>query len=362
MAKPRLSLILRFVAAAALMIGSLTFMLYGRMASANGFAVGKKGRNDFATAKTRTTGLRSHDEAIGVDSLQEGEVQQVDEMLHNKRLFPFGRRRIVAYAGMRYGAKGEPNIREMISKLKDLGVNCYAYLIDNHSEEDIAALPHFCDLASRAGLEVWVVLVPPTEEPRLPHGRQDGIRYPPYGLNYVEWAREISTISKSHSNLTLLMIDDFLYNLDCFTPKYMARIHNVLKQANRRLLLGLTIYADQLAGLKKIDSYKPYIDAVEWGYQHNSRVSPDYGISAKSLPAEIYEYRNIFPHRLLIPCIYFTPHSSWSRKATVSYLKDAMTSAYEDAGVAFVFRTPKRGTVNYEVVKNFCHEHRISAK
>ena len=337
-------------------------LLAGTTVSANGFAVGKKARKDLASANIRTGRLGSDDAATGVDSLREEEEQRVDEMLHNKKLFPFGQRRVVAYAGMRYDTKGKPRLKEMISRLVDLGVNCYSYLIDAHSKEELAALPHFCDLASKARIEVWVVLVPPTEEPKPARGNHDGIRYPPYGLDYLKWARDISVISKKHSNLTLLMIDDFLYNLKCFTPQYVAKIHKILDRENKRLLLGLTIYANQLGRTKEINRYEPYADAVEWGYQHKSNLSPDYGISAQSLPAEISEFWKVFPHRILIPCIYFTPHSSWSRKATSAYLKEAMTLAYNDAGVALIFRTPERGTVNYDIVKTFCHERILSSK
>ncbi len=146
---------------------------------------------------------------------------------------------------MQFDARGKSKIKEMISNLKDMGVNCYSYLIYGSSKEELSSLPEFCDLALKAGIEVWVVLVPPSEEPGHP-GTPDSLRYQPYGLDYVKYAKHISAISKDYKNLTLLMIDDFAYNLDKFTPGYTKEVFTALKGKNDDLLFGVTYYEDQL--------------------------------------------------------------------------------------------------------------------
>ena len=275
----------------------------------------------------------------------------------NKIDFPFVKRRIVAYAGMQYNSKSEPKIAEMVSTLKGLGVNCYSYLIENHSKKELELLPQFCKLASENGIEVWVTLVPPTEEPGQKE-LSDSLRYPPFGLNYIDWAKAISKISKAHSNLTLFMIDDFAYNIDYLTPQYMKQVSSALKSEKHKLLLGVTIYKDQLNTEQfNFSPYKKYINAVEWGYQHKAKLFPNYGISASSLPNNINDFRRTFPNAILIPCIYFLPHSSWSRKATITYLNDAMNIAYREAGTFLIYRTPKPGSVHFNLVKNFCRKH-----
>ena len=283
--------------------------------------------------------------------------EYVSKMQHEKKLFPTGKGIVVAYAGMHYDSQRRPLINEMIYRLKDLGVNCYSYLIDSSPREDLASLPEFCKLASKAGIEVWVVLVPPTEEPGR-KGMPDTLRYPPYGLNYVKWAKRISEISKTHKNLKLFMIDDFAYNLKKFTLPYIKEIYHALKNGNRNFLFGVTYYENQI-GKRKFDvsSYMPYIEAIEWGYQSNSKFETDYGISAKSLSINIRDFRKTFPDNLLIPCIYFNPNSSWERKPTENYLKDAMSIAYEEAGVALLYCTPDSDTENFRIIKNFCKEH-----
>ncbi len=285
--------------------------------------------------------------------------EYISKMLRERKFFPLGKRIVVAYAGMHYDAQKRPKIKEMISRLKDLGVNCYSYLIDSSPTEDLAKLPEFCSLASKAGIEVWVVLVPPTEEPGQ-KGMPDNLRYPPYGLNYVKWAKQISEISKEHKNLRLLMIDDFAYNLKKFSLSYTKEIYHALKSNNRNILFGITCYENQLGKSKfDLNSYKPYIEAVEWGYQSNSKFDTDYGISAKSLSYNIQDFRKAFPNNLLIPCIYFNPNSSWKREPTADYLKDCISIAYKEAGIAFIYCTPDIGTENYKIVKNFCREKLI---
>ena len=283
--------------------------------------------------------------------------EYISKMLHNKKFFTNGKRKVVAYAGMHYDAQRRPMIKEMISWLKALGANCYSYLIDDSPEEDLGSLPEFCELALKDGIEVWVVLVPPSEEP----GRQgvpDSLRYPPYGLNYVKWARRISKISKLHNNLRLFMIDDFAYNLKKFTPSYTKEVYAALKSINSNILFGVTYYEDQF-GKKELDisEDKPYIEAVEWGYQANSKFDTDYGIRAKSLSINIKDFRNAFPNTLLVPCIYFNPNSSWKRKPTADYLNDAMSIAYREVGDFLIFCTPDYGTGNYKIVKDFYKEN-----
>jgi len=292
-----------------------------------------------------------------LSKVREQNEEYISKMLHDKKFFSNGKRKVVAYAGMHYDAQRKPEIKEMISRLKDLGANCYSYLIDDSPEEDLALLPEFCELASKEGIEVWVVLVPPTEEPGRP-GTPDSLRYPPFGLNYVKWAKQISEISSQHNNLRLFMIDDFAYNLKKFTLAYTSKIFSALKSQNKKILFGVTYYEDQL-GKTKLDlsKYKPYIEAVEWGFQANSKFDTDYGQSAKSLSINIKDFRNAFPNNLLIPCIYFNANSSWKRKPTSGYLKNAMYIAYKEAGVALIFRTPDAGTENYLIIKNFCKEN-----
>ncbi len=346
------------------------FMITGLLTSSNAMTAFARGPIKASAANLKSIHVNIERYANGgtIDKLQTPDrssqtitkqnEEHVAALMRMRRLFPSGHRRVAAYAGMKYDVQGKPRIKEMIDRLKDLGVNCYSYLIDSHSAAELDALPEFCHLASKIHLEVWVVLVPPSEEPGLEHGSR--MRYPPYRLNYQKWAKAIGRVSRTHHNLTLLMIDDFLYNTNYFTPDYVKKIYAILERENRNLLLGVTIYENQLKNMEEIRPYMPYVNAVEWGYQHKASLSPEYGMSSASLPGNINEFAKIFPEAVLIPCIYFTPHSSWSREATPSYLKEAMKIAYRQAGAVLVFRTPYRDTRRYELVKKFCSRHILS--
>lgn len=289
-----------------------------------------------------------------LESIREQNNASASGVLQNRTIFSSAQRMVVSYDGMGYDPDGKPKIEEMISRLRDLGIKCYAYLIYTHSKEELALLPQFCDLAAKAGIEVWVTLVPPSELSPLDSGTQEGAQYPPYGTDYVKWAKEISSISKSHPNLSMWIIDDFSNNLNYFTPTYTKEIFAASKQETPDLLFGATIYHDALEKLD-IASYSPYVEAVNWGYQNEASLYPDCGVSATSLPIEINDYWKDFPSAVLIPCIYFTPHSSWPEgRPTVPYLEDALKIAYQDAGVVFVYLTPDVGTTNYGMVKAFC--------
>ncbi|MGC9004218.1 MAG: LamG domain-containing protein [bacterium] len=261
---------------------------------------------------------------------------------------PFYRGIISAYAGMIYKKDGSPDIEATISFLKELGVNCYTYLIFNHSEKELANLADFCDKAMKEGIEVWAYLVPPSEAPK---------DYPPYGLDYIKWAEAIADISRKHPNLTLWMIDDFDGNLSFFSRDYTRQLYETSKRINPNLLFGVCVYHEGLQGFINA-GYLNYTDAILWGYQHNSSLYPDCGLYPYTLPLEINDY--LKTGKIPIPCIYFTPHSSWPEgRPTKEYLETAMKIAFEQAGICFVYTTPTPGTFQYDVVKGFTNSHRL---
>ncbi|MBC7328117.1 LamG domain-containing protein [bacterium] len=259
---------------------------------------------------------------------------------------PFYRGIISAYSGMRYKPDGTPDIETMISLLKDLGVNCYTYLIAYRSLQELPALGDFCQRAMKEGIEVWAYLVPPTEAPK---------DYPPFGLDYLKWAEAIAKISLEHPNLTLWMIDDFDANLSFFTLAYTQQIYETSKRINPNLLFGVCVYHENLADFIH-KGYLAYCDAILWGYQHNSSLYPDCGLFANTLPTEINDY--LKTGKIAIPCIYFTPHSSWPLGRPIrEYLEEATRIAFEQSGIVWVFTTPSPDSMQYDVVKSFISSH-----
>lgn len=270
---------------------------------------------------------------------------------------PFYRGIVSAYAGMRYKPDGTPDIEAMLSTLKDLGVNCYTYLIAYRSDKELSALGDFCDRALEEGIEVWAYLIPPSEAPIDRDKPAPERRYPPYDMDYLKWASAIAKISLAHPNLTLWMIDDFDGNLSFFTLDYTRQIYQTSKSINPKLLFGVCVYHESLKSFVEA-GYLPYTDAILWGYQHSSFLYPDCGLYANSLPLEINDY--LKTGKIAIPCIYFTPHSSWPEgRPTKEYLEKAMDIAFEQAGIVWIFTTPSPGSFQYDVVKSFTRSHQL---
>lgn len=269
---------------------------------------------------------------------------------------PFYRGIVSAYWGMRYHPDGTPDIEATISLLKDLGVNCYAYLIAYRSEKELASLGDFCDKALKEGIEVWVYLVPPSEAPINRDKPISERKYPPFDMDYLKWAKAIAEISLQHPNITLWMIDDFDHNFSFFTLDYTKQIYQTSKKINPKLLFGVCVYHENLESFVKA-GYLTYVDALLWGYQHSYFLYPDCGFSPNTLPLEINDY--LKTGKIAIPCIYFTPHSSWPKgRPTKEYLEKAMDIAFEQAGIVWIFTTPTPGTFQFDVVKSFTNKNK----
>jgi len=264
---------------------------------------------------------------------------------------------VSTYAGMRYKEDGTPDIQAMISLLKGLGVNCYTYLIAYHSDKELSALGDFCEAAFKEGIEVWVYLVPPSEAPINRDKPVSERKYPPFDMDYLSWAEAIAKISLKYPNLTLWMIDDFDGNLSFFTLDYTGQIYRTSKNINPKLLFGVCVYHESLNRFAK-EGYLAYADALLWGYQHSSALYPDCGIYPDTLPLEINDY--LKTGKIAIPCIYFTPHSSWPEgRPKKEYLEKAMEIAFQQARIVWVFTTPSPGTPQYDVVKGFTSSHKL---
>ncbi|MGC8977625.1 MAG: hypothetical protein ACP5OB_08435, partial [Candidatus Ratteibacteria bacterium] len=264
---------------------------------------------------------------------------------------PFYRGIISLYAGTIYKKDGSVDTDAIISRVKELGANCYTYLIWYHPAEDFKALPEFLKKAQKENIEVWVYIVPPSEAPIGMDKPISERKYPPFDMDYLKWAEAISKLSVDYPNLTLWMIDDFDSNLSFFTLDYTKKIYEKTKEINPKLLFGVCVYYQSIKNFVS-SGYLPYFDAVIWGYQ--AGLFPECGLLAKSLPVEINDYYKNCPDKILIPCIYFSPYSSWPKgRPTKEYLEEAIKIAYEQTGICFVYTMPRPGTMQEEVVKNF---------
>jgi hypothetical protein len=155
---------------------------------------------------------------------------------------------------------GRADIERMVSRLKELGVGTYYWLVQPNTDWEDLKL--FLPKAGEAGLQVWVYLVPPSENGAA---AGEGPKYPaPYLSDYVRWGEEIAKLSLLHTNLTGWVIDDFDGNLKFYTPDYVSQMQARAKGINPHLaFLPLTYF-----GCIKpfVADYRNVIDGVVVAY------------------------------------------------------------------------------------------------
>lgn len=155
---------------------------------------------------------------------------------------------------------GRIDTEALVCRLKELGVGTYYWLVEPAADWEDLKL--FLPKAGEAGLQVWVYLVPPTE-----NGAQSGseAKYPaPFLQDYARWAEEIAKLSVLHTNLTGWVIDDFNSNFKFFTPEYVGQMQARAKRINPRLaLLPLTYFG---AVKPFVNKYREVIDGVVVAY------------------------------------------------------------------------------------------------
>jgi hypothetical protein len=151
----------------------------------------------------------------------------------------------------------------LAQRLRDLGANTYMWLVW-HSANDWDDLKLFLPKAERAGITVWVYLVPhsetPADDPRTYYSE-------PYRLDYVRWAEEIARLSLQRPNLTGYVIDDFWSNVrpGRFTPDYIRRMTAAGKAINPKLKFYPLMYFNEI-GVNSVDILAPLVDGVVAAY------------------------------------------------------------------------------------------------
>jgi hypothetical protein len=159
---------------------------------------------------------------------------------------------------------GRVDIDAMVTRLKELGVTTYYWLIW-HAPTDWDDLKLFLPKAAAAGIDVWVYLVPPSESPP-----RFSTRYSePFRLDYRRWAEEIAKLSLQHTNLTAWVIDDFYANRGFFTPAYVREMQTRAKRINPRLAFLPLMYFNQIRP-KFTEDYRKVIDGVVVAYLQDS--------------------------------------------------------------------------------------------
>ncbi|MBM7789051.1 NEW3 domain-containing protein [Tenggerimyces flavus] len=150
-----------------------------------------------------------------------------------------------------------------IDVLKRLGVNTYVYLIWNSPTDWDDLVHEFAPAAERAGIRLWLYLVPPSECQDSPIRHENGRCSRPFTNDYVRWAKEIATLSKAHPNVVAWALDDFFSQLP---PEEVQEMQRVQDAINPRLGFYTTVYYHDAINGAFYDRYEGLIDGIIYPY------------------------------------------------------------------------------------------------
>ena len=241
-------------------------------------------------------------------------------------------------------ADGTVDITTLISQLKELHANTYNWLIwGDHSE--LSECEKFLAVARKAKINVWITLVPPSESPPFAKDYSE-----PYKLNYQQWAVEIAKLSLLHKNLVAWSIDDFVHNLQLFTPQYVKQFQDSAKLINPRLAFIPCSYYAKITPLfaKK---YGAIIDGILFPYRNES-VKADLKDPGQ-VSVEIHALRNLFPKGFPIFLdVYASAHSSLGA-STTEYVQEVIKSGLLSADGVLIYchQDPVKNAEKYQVIK-----------
>lgn len=136
-------------------------------------------------------------------------------------------------------ANGAIDPEATIRILKANGLGCYGALIWRQREHgsqafDWASFKKFVAEAEPAGIDVWAILIPPSE----------GGDSPPFNRDYVRWMQELASLSLHYPNLHGVNIDDYLSGISkkTFTPAYTCDLYRAKQAINPKLQFAPTVY------------------------------------------------------------------------------------------------------------------------
>ena len=239
---------------------------------------------------------------------------------------------------------GRADLTKLVTQLKDLNANTYNWLIW-HNEQDWDDLQLFLPVALKEKIAVWVTVVPPSEsKPKAKWNSE------PYGLDYIKWSKEIAKLSAVYPNLVAFSIDDFVHNLQFYTPEYVQQMRAEMKKHNPSLLFIPCSYYRQITN-DFAKNYGPLIDGLLFPYRAESE-----GANLQNpnlVDSEIAHLRTLFKERMPIYIdIYLTAHSRLGA-TTPSYVEDLLKKSKEHADGVLIYTHPNPVTDSekYQIVK-----------
>ncbi|WP_326640496.1 hypothetical protein OIE67_14650 [Nonomuraea fuscirosea] len=207
--------------------------------------------------------------------------------------------------------------KAMIAGLKALNANTYVYPMagDNVHWDDLRR--EFLPAAAAAGIDVWVLVYSPSQAVCCVSR--------PYKHDYVTWAREIATASKSHPNLTGWTVDDYGYDLKTFTLAYVKQMTAAAEAVNPSLKFVPTVYYGQFTDAF-IAEQIPLLDGVVFPFRDEPHRDTSW---TWSLSYQVKQLAKRLPGTDVYLMPYAHPLSHAAQKPTVAYVEAVTRKSLE---------------------------------
>lgn len=239
---------------------------------------------------------------------------------------------------------GEVDYKKLLRQLKDIHANTYHWL-DRDGYNDINALRTFLPMAKKAKIKVWVTLVPPSESPPFSKHYSE-----PYKLDYHQWAVALANLSLQFPNLVAWSIDDFVHNLQLFTPEYVQQFLDASRKINPSLAFIPCCYYKK-TNEAFVKNYGSFLDGILFPYRNESVMANLK--DADQVKPEIEKLRSIFDKGFLIFLdVYASAHSRLGT-STPDYVKEVVSAGLESADGVLIYRhqDPVKYPGKYDIVK-----------
>jgi hypothetical protein len=126
------------------------------------------------------------------------------------------------------------DVARIITLLRFYNFRCAAMPIEAKPPQSWSDFQHLLSAAQAADIDLWAILIPPTE----------GSDSQPYASDYVRWFQVLAQLSLKYPHLRGANIDDMFigFNTETFTHGYLRRIYQAKQSINPRFLFVPTLY------------------------------------------------------------------------------------------------------------------------
>lgn len=129
---------------------------------------------------------------------------------------------------------GSVDTESTVQRLLSNGFHCNVFVMSTSAPNDWVNFQKLAPAADAAGIDLWPVLIPPSE----------GGNSHPYDSDYVTWAKTLAKLSVRYPHVRGFNIDDIDQgnSSETFTRRYICQIYQAKQAINPRLQFVPTIY------------------------------------------------------------------------------------------------------------------------